>query len=215
MKNNIESHSSSVGATSKRFLLPSGTQLLLYALVGILLLIALNLKNAWDYLNHTVLQPQGGLDNIISEKAPAVHKFLNSLSQSIALQVVFWIFVGCVVYIIIWFIRNIATNILNDIVADKYVHPASYNRSMYWGSILARKVFFWISVIVLVFYLVTGTRLLVYLSNLAYRFTVNFNLVHSLWEFVQIIAATTGLIYVLILIVHVAVNSWRFMYKDL
>jgi hypothetical protein len=215
MKNNIESHSSSVGTTSQQFLLPSGTQLLLYALIGILLVLALNLKNAWDYLNKTVLKPQGGLDRILAQKAPGLHHSLNSLSQSIALQVVFWIFVGCIVYVFIWFIRNITTNILNDIVADKYVHPISYNRSTYWGSILARKVFFWASITVLVLYLVSGTRLLVYLSDLAYRFTVDFSLSHSLLEFMQIIAAATGLIYLLILIVHIAVNSWHYMYKDL
>lgn len=215
MKNNIESHSSSVGTTSKQFILPSGAQLLLYALISILLLLALNVKNAWDYLNNTVLVPQGGLDSILAQKAPGIHKFIGSVSQSIALQVVFWIFVGCVVYVFIWFMRNITTNVLNDIVADKYVHPESYKRSKYWGSILARKVFFWSSTAVLVLYLITGTRLLVYLSQLAYRFTVDFHLVHSLWQYVQIVAAATGLIYILILIIHVCVNSWHFMYKDL
>jgi hypothetical protein len=215
MKNQIESHSSIVGSTSKQFILPSGTQLLLYALVGILLLIALNIKNAWDYLNSTVLKPQGGLDSILARKAPGIHKFLSSVSQSIALQVIFWVFIGCIVYVLIWFMRNIATNILNDIVADKYVHPEDYKRSKYWESILARKFFFWASTVVLVLYLAAGATVLVYLSQLAYQFTVNFQLVYSLWQYLQLAAAATGLIYILILIIHVCVNSWRFMYKDL
>lgn len=211
----MQSQNSKIGLTSKQFLLPSGIQLVLYVLISLLILLILNLKNAWDYLNHTVLSPQGGLDKIIAQKSPELHKVLTSLSQSIILQVVFWVFVGCAVYVVIWFIRNVSINLLNDFVADKYVHPDSYHRAAYWGSILARKVFFWVSAIVLVFYLIAGARLLVYMSDLCYRFVINFHGLHSFWEIVQIIAATTGLIYLLILIIHVVVNSWRLIYKDL
>lgn len=211
----MQSQNSKLGLTSKQFLLPSGSQLVLYVLISCLLLVILNLKNAWGYLNHTVLTPQGGLDSILAEKAPGIHKILTSLSQSILLQVVFWVFVGCTVYVIIWFIRNITINLLNDFVADKYVHPESYKRTAYWGSILARKVFFWISAAVLVLYLIAGMRLLVYLSNLCARFIADFNGLHSAWQVLQVVASVTGLIYLLILIIHVAVNSWRLMYKDL
>jgi hypothetical protein len=218
MENIIESSSSSknrLGATSKKFLLPSGTQLLLYILISLLLLIILNINKEWDYLNDTVLKPQGGLDSIITTNAPGVHKILNSLSQSIILQVVFWIFVGCAVYVIIWFVKNIAINMLNDITADQYVHPRHYQRSKFWGGILARRIFFWLSAVVLVFYLIAGTRVLVYMAGLCYRFVTDFHAARSGFQLLEIVAATTGLVYLLVLIVHVAINSWRLMYKDL
>jgi|GEM_PF-2135539 len=216
MENNIQSNSSAkLGTTSKQFLLPSGTQLLLYALISILLLIGLNIGRAWEYLNKTVLKPQGGLDSIIATNAPGLHKILNSFSQSVILQVIFWIFVGCVVYVIIWFIKNIAINLLNDITADQYVHPHNYKRFKFWGSILGRRVFFWVSAVILVFYLIAGTRVLVYMANLCYRFVTNFHPAQSTLQLIEVVAATTGLIYLLVLLIHVATSSWRLMYKDL
>jgi hypothetical protein len=216
MENRIEpSNSSRIGATNKQFLLPSGLQLLLYVLVSFLLLIVLNIKRAWDYLNDTVLKPEGGLDSILASKVPSVHNILNSLSQSILLQVVFWIFVGCVVYVIIWFVKNIAINLLNDITADQYVHPKTYKRSFFWGSVLMRRIFFWVSATILVFYLVAGTRVLVYLSDMCYKYISNYQVLGSTWQLLQVLAATTGLVYLLVIIMHVVINSWRLMYKDL
>jgi len=218
MENNIESinsRTSRIGSLSKRFLLPSGSQLLLYALIALLLIIILNAGRAWNYLNDTVLKPEGGLDSIIATNAPAIHNVLNSLSQSVILQVVFWVFVGCVVYVIIWFIKNIAINLLNDFAADQYVHPTTYKSTRFWRSVAARRIFFWVSAVVLVLYLIAGTRLLVYLSDLCYRFIVHFHLVQSALQILQVVAAATGLIYILVILVHISVNSWRLMYKDL
>src|SRR4051812_48340303 len=119
MQTEIQSHNSSnfIGATNKQLLLPSGSQILLYFLVSILILIVLSINKTWDYLNQVVLVPQGGLDSIIAKNFPSVHKFLNYISQSILLQVVFWVTVGCAVYVLIWFAKNIFINIRNDMVA--------------------------------------------------------------------------------------------------
>jgi hypothetical protein len=175
----LQSHNS-IGATDKRFLLPGGWQILLYALISVLLLIAFNLKAAWHYLNNSVLKPEGGLDNILAHQAPGVHKVLNSVSQSILLQFVFWLFVGCAIYIFIWFAKNIAINVLNDIVADNYVHPKSYNRALYWESVIARKIFFGLSVFLLFTYIVVAIKLLSLLANLCYDRVVSFNATQSL-----------------------------------
>jgi hypothetical protein len=214
MKKNIES-SNSVGATSKNFLVPSGSQLLLYFLISFLLLIALNITKAWDYLNKTVLKPEGGLDSIITTNAPALHKVLSSLSQSIILQVVFWVFVGCIVYVVIWFIKNIAINLLNDITADQYIHPTTYKRYKFWGSIIGRRLFFWISASVLIIYLSVSIRLLVYLADFCYNAVVDFRALPSLLDIGGSLLAVTSLIYMGVLFVHVVMSSWQLMYKDL
>jgi hypothetical protein len=212
----IESSSSKlIGASNRKFLIPSAGQILLYVLMSTLLLAVLNIGKGWNYLNKTVLKPQGGLDNIIATNSPALHNFINSLSHSIVLQVIFWIFVGCAVYIIIWFVKNIAINMLNDITADQYVHPQHYHRYKFWSGILGRRIFFWISAIILVLYLIAGTRVLVYMASLCYRFAVNFDLAQSSWQLAEIVLATTGLIYLLVILVHITINSWRLMYKDL
>jgi hypothetical protein len=211
----IQSNSSHIGATNRQFIIPSGSQLLLYALISCLLLVILNAGRAWNYLNDIVLSPQGGLDKLLSSNAPEIHKLVNAVSHSILLQVVFWIVVGCLVYIFIWFVKNIAINMLNDIAADQYVHPASYKRARFWESVIVRRIFFWTSAVILVFYSVAATRLLVYLANVCYRQILHFQFLQSSLEILESIAAVAGLIYVLILIVHIVMNSWRVMYKDL
>jgi hypothetical protein len=215
MKNDIQSNNSKIGSISKHFLLPSGPQLLLYALISILLLIAFNIKRVWEYLNDVVLLPQGGLDSLIAEHLPWLHKFLSSLSQSIILQVVFWLAIGCGIYIIIWFVKNIFINVKNDMVADNYVHPAYYKRSTYWESLAARKVFFWVVWFLLAAQIVSGLRLITYLANLCYMEVLDFHLVHSLFTMFQSVLAGTGLVYVIVLLIHLAVNSWHLIYKDL
>jgi hypothetical protein len=210
----IESHNS-IGVTNKKFLLPGGWQIFLYTLISTLILIALNIKAAWKYLNDSVLTPEGGLDSIIANQSPGAHKFLNALSQSILLQFVFWLFVGCGVYIFIWFAKNIAINVLNDIVADKYVHPKSYNRAMYWESIIARKIFFGLSVFMLLTYLAASTKLLFLLANLCHDKVITFHASHSIPILALALLATTALVYALILLLHTVVNSWRLIYRDL
>jgi hypothetical protein len=205
----------SIGATNRKFLLPGGWQILLYGLVSALLLIILNIKEAWKYLNNTVLKPDGGLDNVLANQAPGLHKFLNALSQSVLLQFVFWLFVGCAVYIFIWFIKNIAINVLNDIVADKYIHPKGYDRARYWESIFSRKIFFGLSILLLVIYSFASIRLVSLLANLCYDRVVSFHAPKSLPAIILAMLATTVVIYFLILLVHTVVNSWRLIYKDL
>jgi hypothetical protein len=214
MENKIESNNS-IGMTSRNVLVPSPSQFFLYFLISFLLLIALNIKNAWDYLNQIVLKPQGGLDSIIADKAPGVHNILTSLSQSILLQVIFWVFVGCVVYIIIWFVKNIAINLLNDITADQYIHPSSYKRGKFWGGIFARRIFFWINAAILVVYLAVSARMFVYLADLCYDSVTDFATVQSSLQIVGSLLAATSAIYICVLLVHVTMNSWQLMYKDL
>lgn len=217
MNKNIKSHNSTsiVGATSKSFLIPGVPQFFLYILISALLFIVLNIKHIWDYLNNTVLGPQGGLDKFISEKAPGIHDFLNTLSQSIILQVLFWLCVGCIIYIFIWFVSNVAVNIINDVVADKYVHPKTYNRSSYWSSVLARKVFFWISIVILIFFIGVAMKFLVVLSKICYEETLDFQAGSSLLTFLQCLLSAALLIHIFILLMHTVTNSWRLIYKDL
>jgi hypothetical protein len=214
MENQIISKDS-IGATNKSFLVPSVSQFFLYFLVSLLLLIALNVDKAWDYLNYTVLKPEGGLDSIISTNAPGIHKVLNSLFQSIVLQIIFWVFVGCAVYIILWFVRNVAINLINDLTADQYVHPANYKRYKFWSGIIARRIFFWISAAVLVAYIFVSAKTLLYLAHFSYDAVINFQKLQSIIDIAGSLIAVTSMVYITVLLVHVVINSGRLMYKDL
>jgi hypothetical protein len=215
MENATKSHNSSINTSSKELIFPSGTQILLYMVLAPVLILILNVKRGWDYLNDSVIAPQGGAEKLLTQNRPGLQKALDSIAGSIILQVAFWVVVGCLVYIVIWFVRNIAVNLLNDFVADNYVHPKSYRRLEYWESILARKVFFWISAICSILLTLTGMRLLFYMAKLAYSNTVHFGFPHSLIALIEIELATTGLIYALMLLFRVMLNSWRLISRDL
>jgi hypothetical protein len=214
MENQIISNDS-IGSTNKDILVPSFSQFFLYFLVSLLLLVALNIGKAWDYLNNSVLKPEGGLDSLIATHAPGIHKVLNSLFQSIVLQVIFWVFVGCAVYVILWFVRNIAINLLNDLTADQYVHPAAYKRYKFWSGIIARRTFFWISALILVAYLLVSAKTLLYLANFSYDAVINFQKIQSTIDIAGSLIAVTSMIYILVLLSHIVINSGRLMYKDL
>jgi hypothetical protein len=217
MQNEIQSKSTkdTVGITSKQFILPNGVQLLLYLLIGVLLLMLLNIGKIWTYLNTVILSPEGGLDSILANQVPWLHNLLNRLSQSVALQFLFWLCVGCIIYIFLWFVKNIFINLRNDMVADKFVHPSAYNRKHYWESVIARKAFLWVSVVMLLVFAVTSGRLLFSLATHCYNQVVTFQMPSSLINLSISVAAVTGLIYIFVLLIHIAINSWQLTYKDL
>jgi hypothetical protein len=216
MKKKLQSYSSSeiVGAANKNFLVPTSTQLVLDMLIAILLLFFFNVGRLWNYLNQYVLSQEGGLGGVVGNST--LHKIFNTISQSTILQVAFWVCIGSLVYVLIWFLRNIVINILNDVVADSYVHPRGYSRVNYWESIIARKIFFGVSVIVLVFYFFAGWRLL---SSLAAQIYTLFGHYYdppiNLLRVASIVVITMAVVHVFMIICHIAVNSWRFIYRDL
>lgn len=217
MQNDIQSHNTKtrIGLTGRDYLVPSGSQVLIYALISLLILIGLNLDHIWRYLNDVVLAPQGGLDTFIKDTLPGLHNLLNDLARSTILQVVFWIFIGTAVYVIVWFVRNMFVNLTNDVVADNYLHPTSYNRGNFWASVLGRKVFFGITLLTLVMYLYASFEFLPILANEAYQAIIMFRPFKSVLE---IIEATVGVViwlHLLLLLIHTAMNSWRVINHDL
>ena len=218
MKKTPQSYSSSASNadTGKSFLIPSVSQLVLYLLITTLLLVAFNLGHIWDYLNNNILASgSDGLGDIIGDDSSSLHQFFNSISHSVVLQVVFWVCLGSLIYLFIWFVRNIVINILNDVVAANYVHPQGYNRFHYWESIIARKVFFAISLAILIFYFFAGWRLVDSLSELAYRLFPDFTDPQNFLKLAGIVVVIMALVHSFILIIRITVNSWRFIYRDL
>lgn len=67
--------------------------------------------------------------------------FITSGNDSVAKLFTFgtWFVIGTVVYMIAWFLISFASGAFKDIeVSNNYVHPRSFNKSTFWGSILAR-----------------------------------------------------------------------------
>ena len=208
MKKNIRSHSTQASNPGRAFWLPDWLQLLLYFFISFLVLVALNSKALWDHLNKDILA-------LTNENTPGLQSWLAGSSQTKILQFVFWMFIGCTVYVFIWFIGSVFTNIYNDVVVDEYVHPKSFSRKKYWQSILFRKLFWVASLITLVGFILASIKLLPQLGNLALRGVQDFSWQDSSLELLGALAATTAIIYLFVLLAHISLNSWRAINRDL
>ncbi len=210
---NTKSYNTVVGVTSRQYLLPGMAQVVLYLILSAMVLLALNAHNIWRYISDQILIPQTDLGP--SSNNDWIGRGWHFLTHGVWLQILFWILVGCLVYIFIWFVGNIVANIRNDIVADDYKHPASYNRFKFWESVLARKTFFGVSALLLIIYFVFFIRLASLLAELCYSAVTNFEWATSSKDLLGALISCAVLIYLLVLLAHITANAWRFTFKDL
>lgn len=191
----------------------NAAQFSLYAVISILLLVAFNGPAIWDYFNQNVLVQQGTFQNAVDQNS-SFYKLFGSLAASRVPLFVFWIIVGCGIYLMVWLLRNIYINLRNDMVADDYVHPASYSRSNYWSSVLGRKIFLVTSWLLLMGSLFASSfGLMPALAKLAREAVSSFSLPSSAMQLLAALAVTTGLIYVLVVLLRLSVYASRAVFK--
>ena len=211
----IRSHSSDNTPFLRQFIVPSPVQILLYILSGLVILGAINSRAIWQYLNNDPLGQQRAVSIFVENSgSQSGSGFLSSLAQGRLPQILLWTLIGIVIYSVIWFIKNLLNNVRNDIVADEYVHPKSYNRLGYWRSILVRKAFFAFNIAVLLGFFYAAARLLPLVSSLFYQSIHNFRLADISGVLVSSLIVAF-LMHILVVVIHTTVNSWRFIYADL
>jgi len=217
MKNQENSYNTGkLTITNKRFLLPSWPKILLYLLIGSLVLVAWDARPIWNqYNNGILLQNSVSIGSVTPKPGGLAARAFDNLINGRVAQIVFWAFAGCAAYVVIWFITNIFTNLRNDVVADEFIHPPGYNRKGYWESVLARKSFLIAAVITLVGSIFMSLRLMPLLARFFITSLQPFKLWPSSGEFAGSIIGAAAVVYVLILVLHIAFNAWRTVYTDL
>lgn len=200
---------------SRGLLVPNVAQAVFYALIGLLVLAALNGQEIWHYFNHNILSIQSGAGITINENSGFLAQAVNSVSRSRAPQIIFWVFVGCGAYTLVWLTGNIFTNIRNDFVADEYIHPPGYSHAKYWKSVLARKIFFSLTLLLLLIYVYTLVRLFPLLAAACQRAVENFSPTSSLLKLAGALLAATIIIHLFVFMVRLLMNSWKFIFRDL
>ncbi len=208
------SYNSRFSVSARQFFIPSRAQLFLYALVSSLLLVLLNGQTIWSAFK-AKLQADITLSDLIVGNVPFMQKVIDRLSHSRVPEVVFWLLIGCAVYIIVWFARNITSNIVNDVVADSYLHPTNYNRRLFWQSVIARKILLFFCILVLIVYVIVGLKFVPVVAKFFYSAIDDFRLSPSVVEILISIFIITFLLYLLILLTHLTVNLWRLVYRNL
>lgn len=215
MRNNIRSYNTRL-TTVLGQLVPNGAQVFLDIIIALLLLAAFNVRGIWYFFTTGITaDSQVDLGSLIDEKTPALQTILDNLAHGRFIQILFWLFVGCIVYILIWLVGNFFTNIRNDIIADEYVHPRFYNRAGYWGSIFSRKIIFASITMVLAAFLYAGLKLTAALANLCYYALKDFEILVSSFELLGSLLAVATLVQIFFMLTKIAINCWQLIYKDL
>jgi hypothetical protein len=216
MKTDTKSHNTRSDIALKELLIPSAAQIWLDFTIAVVLLALLNIRGLWAYFAHGILDAsQSDVSDIINQKGQGVHNFLDTISKGRFLQIVFWLFVGCVVYMLIWFVRSFFTNIRNDIVADEYMHPFTYNRNTYWQSVIARKLFFVSILVIFIGFTITGFKLALVLAGLTYSSIEAHDSAHSVVQVLGSIIVTALLIQIFVILLRLLSRSWKLIYTDL
>ena len=208
------SHNSRFSISARQFFIPSRAQLFMYVLISSLLLVLLNGQTIWSKLK-TNLQADITFSDVIVGNAPFLQKVIDRLSHSRIPEIIFWLLIGCAVYIIVWFGHNITSNIRNDVVADSYLHPIKYDRRLFWQSIIARKILLFFSILVLIAYIIVGLKFLPIVAKFFYSAIDDFRLSPSVVEIIISVSIITFLLYLFILLVHLTINLWRLVYRNL
>lgn len=212
-KQELESYNNRMGTSVRQFFLPSSAQIFFYVLISSLSLVLINAPGIWkkfstDYLSQT------SFSDVINQSSPFLIQVVNKLQHSRIPQIIFWALVGCSLYLIIWFIANVISNVRNDIIADAYLHPTGYSRKNYWESVIARKIFLICSFIVLIAYLFAAFKLAGAIAKFFLAAVVDFRWHPSLEKILLSVIVIALLLYILILLTHLIYNLWRLVYSN-
>jgi hypothetical protein len=209
----IKSHNNEAQSPVKKLLVPDFLQLTTYAMVSILLLAIMRLGEIWGWFSKSVSKPN--TSDQFASNPTMLHNVWESVSQGRTPQVIFWIIVGISVYGFVWFLWNISNNVRNDLIAGDYVHPRNYDTKKYWQSLIARKIFFVLAVMIFIFYLVVYIKLFALMAALCQNTISDFEVEKSLSILISCPLVGAVLTHILVVIARIAMNSWRTIYIDL
>jgi len=161
-----------------------------------------------------VLLPQNGLHDLV-QPGGAVDMAWRSIATSKIPLIVFWAIIGCLIYLFIWFVKSLVTNLQNDFIADMYQHPSAYNRSKFWTNVIGHKILFVVTVLISLIYAYSLFVILPLLSRQAYQSVKFFDSGLNVLYVMIIIAGMMILFHLFFLLIHMLQNMWKIIYKDL
>lgn len=209
----IQSHNSQYLSSLKELLFPSPVQAFLYLLTSSLALSVFNARAFWSYLSSDPVGKKTAASLFING-SQAGGSIWTKISQGRISLIIFWVIVGAIIYTVVWFLKNIFINIQNDIIADAFVHPKSYNRARYWESVLIRKVYFGGATVVLLGYIYAAVKLLPLFSSMFFAAIYNFGPV-NLVSLISVVVVLSLLLHLFVVLIHMTISSWRFIFTDL
>src|SRR5579871_1856202 len=116
----IESYDSHLANSIKGLFLPSWLEAVLYILSAAVVLCILNYNILLNSVSSSSNVSQNDLSNYLHVKLSAVSNFGGSLLQGRLATMLFWAFIGSIIYMIVWTIQNLIINLRNDVKAGEF-----------------------------------------------------------------------------------------------
>lgn len=194
----------------RKLFVPSAIELAIYILLGVVLLSLFNLKVLWESLSNAAAVPVETANSVVSNQGRLAGQFIDGMFDGRLTTFVFWGFVGCLVYVVIWLIQNVLLNIKNDVVAGDYVQPKSSEKRGYWSTVIAEKLFLAGLVVIFILFVSLGLKFLApVFSKLFYVAVYNFRFPVSVFEILTAVALMALVVYLTVLVARLAISTWR------
>lgn len=211
-----QSYNTRSSSSFKSVFWPSKLEVSLYLIISVLVLVILNVGAIWNYFNSSVGVSAETSNAIVNDQVTRFSDFTNGLFQGRLAPMLFWACIGMITYMIVWVLQNAATNLGNDLEAEKFNHPIDYDRKRYWHSVNSRKIFLVFSCLIgFAFLYVALSNLLPLAAKVFYDAIYDFSLISSTLKLALDISATALLIYLLVMLFRLTRNSWRTITSNL
>lgn len=206
----IESHNSHLAHSVKNYFPPSWLEVIIYFLGSFVVLTLLNYRILTGNIEASSGLSQSSLNGYLHDKLTSVADFISRLLQGRIASILFWAFLGSLIYMGIWVVQNLVINIENDVRAGEFAGQA--DKRTYWRSVVSSKVFFFCSLAVLIIYGVVLAGFLLPLASKTYGLAVSTSAFpKNLIGILLSLAAATVLLYLFVLTLRVTVRSWRWI----
>lgn len=208
----IESHNETSGHSASNFFKPSMSEVILYILLSIILLLVLNSGDIIHKLSSNYIGPPEHLKTNFTTLASSFNNSFSSALGGRLGQIILWSFIGAFTYICLWLAKNVLNSFENDIISDHYLHPSNYSRAGYWGSSFSVKIFLAAMILISAAYLFVVLRaVLPALAALAGSAVYNFHPTISVFYLLFCICGLALVIYIAKVLLRLVAHLWKLL----
>lgn len=210
----IESYNSHLAHSVRNFFPPSWLEILIYFMVSAIVLCLLNYHVFTNNIGLNSGVSQGELNSYLHSNFAHSTDFISKLLQGRAGSLVFWAFLGSIIYMIVWVIQNLVINIENDVQASDFVgikgHEAK--KQAYWHSVMSSKIFFVCASLAAITYAIGLFSFFLPVASRTFGLAIaNFQSVKSTLSIVLVLIITTFLFYLFIFSMKVVARAWQWI----
>jgi hypothetical protein len=196
--------------TLKDFFVPSLAANILFILLGAILLLVYTFSQILGWFGNDYLDSAHKLNQNLQVFNKGLSSSFDSALGGRLGQIIVWSFVGALVYILIWFVKNMFNSVENDLIIDRYSHPQNYNRTKFFGVALGELFLFIAMLIVLVVYTFLGLKVILPAAASLMSSSINhFHLSSSILYLALSVAVPMLAIYFWTIFAKVMTRLWQ------